>query len=195
MIELNGTKISEEDFEMIAEQHGYKREFEYPLVMLNKHHNDVWEFMGLNLGICLKENDLGVHKAGDKTACLTKHTDTTVWQPCERPVKLYDGLTEEQWQQVIDEELIIQLRDKDCDDWHTAMRLRKLRKQSSSPFGNTLDWKQCRIHPAQPQFGGRVDWVEDLDWVVYTKNGGSPLVEIASGMDWENVTRWQVVKL
>lgn len=200
MIELNGAKISEEAFAKIAEQQGYEKKYEYPLVMLNRNEGDIWEFISLSSGTCLKEDDLGNYKVGDKADCLNPHTDKNVWQPCERPEELYDGLTEAQWQQVIDDELVVQVSD-DGEHWVNST-LSYVFDNRGSPFKTSSDmmWKHCRIHSSQPQFGGRADWVKDDDWVAFkTLNSDNIKVHTAAtltvGDIWKDIIRWQVVKL
>ena len=200
MIELNGIKINEDDFAKIAEKQGYEKKYEYPLVMRNTKNGDVWEFSDLFSGICLVAGDEGSY-VGEKCDCLVEHTNS-LWKPCERPAKLYDGLTSEQWQQVIDDKMIVQVRDATHATWVISDGLLEINFDNDYRFRTNMeqDWKHCRIHPSQPQFGGRADWVKDDDIIAYkTLNSDNIKVHtsviLTMGNIWEDVVRWQVVKL
>lgn len=140
MIELNGVKISEDEFAKLAEQQGYRKE--------------------------------------------------------RQQQKLYDGLTEAQWQQVIDDKLLVKVTDT-CDDFgEFSELLHSFNKEGQYNFcADGVKWKHCRIHQSQPQFGGRADWVKANDWVAVKYKNGNKYLGISANVDWEDVVRWQVVKL
>ena len=110
--------------------------------------------------------------------------------------KFYNGLTAEQWQQVIDEKLLVQVTDT-CDDFgEVSELLHSFNKEGQYNFcADGVEWKHCRIHPSQPQFGGRADWVKDDDLIAALYKDDYKGMFLAKNVEWEVVARWQVVKL
>ena len=197
MIKLNDVEISDEEFAKVAEQQGYEKKYEYPLVMRNTKNGDVWEFSDLFSGICLVAGGEGSY-VGEKCDKLVEHTNS-IWKPCERPTKLYDGLTAEQWQQVIDDKLLVKFS---CTKDFISPICSTLRRFDTSGSGDLFiddatshRYKHCSIHPSQPQFGGRAEWVKDDDWIAVRYEDGMTGMMIASAVPWEDVVRWQVVNL
>lgn len=150
MIEINGAKITEEDFAKLAKEHGYIKEHKEP--------------------------------------------------------ELYCGLTNEQWQQVIEGRLLVQVRDTLDSEWVTKF-LSYISFQNEYMFVTLAGayWKYCRIHPSQPQFwlGEKPYWLSSHDTVIVKKkldSGGHELdIMKACDIDWNgkdsNIIRWQRVKL
>ena len=191
---IQNLEISEDEFAKLAEQQGYERKYEYPLVMENRKNGDVWEFSGLFSGICLVAGDEGSY-VGEKCDNLVEHTNS-LWKPCERPTKLYDGLTEAQWEQVVADKLLVQVTDTCNDFGEFSELLHSFNKEGQYNFcADGVEWKHCRIHPSQPQFGGRAEWIKASDLVVVKYKSGDKYFGVSAKVNWENVDRWQVVKL
>jgi len=194
MIELNGTRISEKDFERVAKQLGYKKEYEYPLVMKSLNEGEVWEFTAIKTGTCLKApKSTGL--VGEKSTNLYPHTDSR-WTPCERPNKIYCGLTEAQWEQVINEKIVVEVTDNDVFSQVSNLVSFEIKDGEIKFKTQNYWWWSCRIHSSQPQFGGRADWVKDDDMISYKlENLPNTFVAPSHVIKWGEVTRWQVVKL
>jgi len=89
--------------------------------------------------------------------------------------KLYDGLTIEQWQYVIDGKFLCELWDNGDNPAGDALRMLESISQHDLYFsfrtGNCIGWKHCR--PAQvygvrhPCFGKRPEWLKDSDLLVH----------------------------
>ena len=118
--------------------------------------------------------------------------------------KLYDILTKEQWDVVIEEELI-------CEFWNEphptpapfkTFALSCIEDGRFRPNTGEHNFQHCRIHHSQPQFntGIKPDWLDDDQMIVARLHHGPSTIEKAMCFSWKlnfdaSITRWQMVKV
>jgi len=121
----------------------------------------------------------------------------------ETKPKTYDGLTEDQWNQVKDEELLCEFWDDETRSHNCVTELLGFNgddfiSRHGTPYCCTFGHKiHCRIHRAFPQFvidGKKPDWLDDANIVAVRY----PCYAELDGVDavrWNEALRFQVVGL
>jgi len=109
--------------------------------------------------------------------------------------KTYEGLTEVQWEQVINEDLLCEFWDDNQGRGYVSC-LCEFQAGRVYPYGSDdVAFKHCRIHRTQPQFvidGKKPDWLDDDTQVFIPDLRG---IRMARSVNWAKIKRFQVVAL